>query len=236
MTNEATKMPLSQTPLHDALKAKSRQRRHALAELGKPTPHLHRNDLLPQLTLIECALADLVLPTRNVRKIEAAHAREVATAISSFGFCNPILIDEKNTVLDGVVRVEAAKLLGLSEIPCIRAGHLTSAERRLLRMALNRLNEKGAWNLDELKLELEELILEDAPIEIVGFSMPEIDQIIIGDDVGTVETGPLAPEPEESLLCGLAIFSPWGNTVSFAAILPTRLLSQPLCLITTRRG
>jgi ParB-like chromosome segregation protein Spo0J len=49
-----------------------------------------------------------------VRKIEAAHLREVAASISSLGFCDPVLIDERNTVLDGVVRVEAAKLLGLA--------------------------------------------------------------------------------------------------------------------------
>ena len=95
-----------------------------------------------------------------------------------------------------VVRVEAAKLLGLPHIPCIHADHLTAAERRLVRVALNRLSEKGSWNLDTLKLELKELILEDAPIEITGFSMPEIDQIIIGEKAAALETGPLAPEPD----------------------------------------
>jgi hypothetical protein len=43
---------------------------------------------------------------------------------------------------------------------------------------------------------LKELILEDAPIEITGFSMPEIDHIIIGEKPAAVETGPLAPEAD----------------------------------------
>src|SRR5262249_32572358 len=115
---------------------------------------------------------------------------------SNLGFCDPVLIDEQNTVLDGVVRVEAAKHLGLSHIPCIRADHLTASERRLLRIALNRLSKKGSWDLDELKIELEELVLEGAPIEITGFSMPEIDRIIIGDEPAAVEVGPLAPKPD----------------------------------------
>src|SRR5262249_29717056 len=68
--------------------------------------------------------------------------------------------------------------------------------RRLVRVALNRLSEKGSWNLDALKFELKELILEDAPIEITGFSMPEIDRIIIGEKPATIETGPLAPDPD----------------------------------------
>jgi hypothetical protein len=181
-----------------ALKAKSRHRRKELAALATAShaPRLVRNDLVPKLALIECAPADLVVPARNVRKIEAPHLREVASAISSLGFCDPVLIDERNTVLDGVVRVEAAKLLGLAYIPCIRADHLTASERRLVRMALNRLSEKGSWNLDELKLELEELSLEDAAIEITGFSMSEIDQIVLGKEPAAVEKGPLAPEPD----------------------------------------
>src|SRR5262249_10410462 len=58
------------------------------------------------------------------------------------------------------------------------------------------LGEKGSWNFDELKIELEELVLEDVPIEITGFSMPEIDQISIGNEPTAIEIGPLAPEPD----------------------------------------
>jgi hypothetical protein len=151
---------------------------------------------VPKLELVERALADLVLPARKLRKIEAAHVREVATAISSFGFCDPALIDEQDRVLNGVVRVEAAKLLGLTHIPCIRANHLNASERRLVRIALNRLGEKGSWDFDELKVELEELILDDLPIEITGFSMTEVDQIVIEEEPAAVEAGPLAPEPD----------------------------------------
>jgi hypothetical protein len=196
MSQNPSNTALSEKPLQRA-KAKSRYRCEELAALATApsTPRLIRNDLVPKLALIECAPADLVISARNVRKVKPAHLREVAAAISSLGFCDPVLIDERNTVLDGVARVEAAKLLGLPHIPCIRADHLTGAERRLVRVALNRLSEKGSWNLDTLKLELKELILEDAPIEITGFSIPEIDRIIIGEKPAAVEAGPLAPEP-----------------------------------------
>jgi DNA methylase/ParB-like nuclease family protein len=190
--------PLSERPLRHALKTKSRHRREELAPFARtsPAPRLIRNDLVPKLTLIECVPADLVVPARNVRKIKPAHLSEVATAISSLGFCDPVLIDERNAVLDGVVRVEAAKLLGIPHIPCIRADYPTVSERRLLRIALNRLSEKGSWDFDELKIELEELVLEETPIEITGFSMPEIDRIIIGDEPTALEPGPMAPEPD----------------------------------------
>ena len=51
-------------------------------------------------------------------------------------------------------------------------------------------------DLDELKIEFEELILADAPIEISGFTLDEIDQIVLGEADDAVERGPLAPEPD----------------------------------------
>ena len=59
-------------------------------------------------------------------------------------------------------------------------------------MAVNRLGEKGRWNLDELKPEFEELILDEAPIEISGLAFDEIDQITLGEEAPANETGPLA--------------------------------------------
>jgi hypothetical protein len=182
--------------IHEGLKAQSRRRRGSLKSMAQvsTSPHPARNDLVPKLELVERAPGSLVIPARNVRKIEPAHVREVATAITTLGFCDPVLIDERNGVLDGAVRVEAAKSIGLPLIPCIIANHLSASERKLLRIALNRLQEKGGWDLDELKLELDELILEEAPIEVTGFSLTEIDQIVLDEGPAPVEVGPLAPK------------------------------------------
>jgi DNA modification methylase len=51
------------------------------------------------------------------------------------------------------------------------------------------------WDLDALKIEFEELILLDAPIEITGFSPAEIDHVILGDAAEGLEQGPLEPDP-----------------------------------------
>jgi len=45
------------------------------------------------------------------------------------------------------------------------------------------------WDLDALKIEFEELILLDAPIEITGFSLAEMDHVVLGDAEG-LELGP----------------------------------------------
>jgi hypothetical protein len=51
--------------------------------------------------------------------------------------------------------------------------HLSLGERRVLRLAANRLAEKGQWDLEALKIEFEELIVLNAPVEITGFSRPK---------------------------------------------------------------
>jgi hypothetical protein len=106
--NQNNKSVSEPPSLHGALKARSRQRRGELAALVTSSPALSptRNDPVPKLTLIECALVDLGASARNVRKIKATHLSEVASAISRLGFCDPVLIDERNSVLDGLVRVE----------------------------------------------------------------------------------------------------------------------------------
>ena len=180
----------------DQLKGKSRQRRERLARLAgtAAAPHPMRNDALPPLELVHVAPKDLRTLARKLRKIDPAHVREVASSVSALGFCDPVLVGKNNLVLDGEIRLEAANLLGLSTVPCVRVDHLTDEEQRTLRLAINRLGEKGQWNLDELKIEFEELVLADAPIEISGFSLDEIDHIRLDDGAGTTEAGPLEPQ------------------------------------------
>lgn len=187
-----------QSPLIEQLKTKNRSRRESLTRIAKPgaAPRKVHNDVLPTLGLVRIPIDGLNFAPRKVRKKDPAHVREVAATISELGFCNPILIGKDNLVLDGETRVDAARLIGLASVPAIRIDHLSSTEQRLLRLAINRLGEKGQWDLDELKIEFEELVLEDAPIEITGFSLPEIDQILLDDEAPAVEQGPLTPQPD----------------------------------------
>jgi DNA modification methylase len=180
--------------LGQKLKVKSCRRRQDFARMSAPSLARTRNDPLPALDLVYMPLDDLRMPSRAVRKLEPGHVREIADAIRTLGFCSPVLIGTGNAVIDGAVRVEAARQLGLDRVPCVRIEHLNDAEQRVLRLAANRLGEKGEWNLDELKIEFEELILTDAPIEIAGFALDEIDHIVLGEVGDAVEEGPLAPE------------------------------------------
>ena len=179
--------------LHAGLVGRDQDRRAEMRRLSTVRSAPRRNDLLPNLVLERRDPNGLVLPRQNVRRSEASHVREVANAIETFGFTTPVVVNADGSVVDGVTRVQAAKLLGLPHVPCVVVAHLTPIELRALRLTLNRLGEKGGWDLGVLKLEMEQLIVEDIELEVTGFSITEVDQILIGDPE-PVEEGVLAPE------------------------------------------
>ena len=151
--------------------------------------------MLPRLELSNVRLEELRPSARKLRKLDPAHVREVASSISQLGFCDPLLIGRGNELINGEARYEGAKQSGLDRVPCVRVEHLSPDEQRVLRLAVNRLAEKGQWDSDALKIEFEELILSDAPIQITGFSPAEIDHIILGGAAEGLEQGPLEPDP-----------------------------------------
>jgi DNA modification methylase len=188
--------PIARATLSDQLRRKSRNRRETQERLAlASTAQRRRNDILPRLELSYLPLNQLRPSARKLRKLHPAHVREVASSISLLGFCDPLLVGRGDELIDGEVRYEAAEQLGLDRVPCVRVDHLSPNEQRLLRLAANRLAEKGEWDLDALKIEFKELILLDAPIEIPGFSPAEIDHVILGDAPEGLEQGPLEPDP-----------------------------------------
>ena len=186
---------LNKSRLTSGLRQKSIEQRAKLsssyaAATARPSP---RNDILPALVVVELPLADLNVPERRLRRGDAGQIQAVANAIAAFGFCQPVLIGKDNSVVDGATRIDAAKLLGLDRVPCLRVDHLNETEQRLLRLAVNRLGEKAQWDLGELKIEFEELVLLNAPITLSGFEISEIDQITLGSDDDILEQGNLEP-------------------------------------------
>jgi hypothetical protein len=203
------------------LRRKSRLRRDQQERLAKVSAaRSRRNDILPRLQLSYIPIADLRPSARKLRKLEPAHIREVASSISALGFCVPLLVGRDNEIIHGEVSYEAAKQLGLDRLPCVRIGHLSPEEQRVLRLAVNRLAEKGEWDLDALKIEFDELIVTDAPIEITGFSPAEIDHLILSDAAEGWSRGRSSPIPQLRSP-GLAVSSNSVRIASSAATRPT---------------
>ena len=114
----------------------------------------------------------------NARRHSKKQLRKIAASIQAFGFVVPVLVDANETLIAGHGRVQAAELLGLSEVPVIRLSHLNEAQVRALRIADNRLTELGEWDETKLAIELQFLVEIDFDVELTGFDAPEIDMTI----------------------------------------------------------
>lgn len=67
--------------------------------------------------------------------------QHISNSIKEFGFNDPIgIAGTDNIVLEGNGRIEAAKLLGIKMLPCIRLDHLTKEEQEAYVIAHNALN------------------------------------------------------------------------------------------------
>lgn len=115
---------------------------------------------------------------RNARTHSKRQIEQIARSIERFGFTNPVLVGDDLTIIAGHGRVEAAKLLGIDEVPIIKLSHLNEAERRAYIVADNRLAEKAGWDKEILAIELQGLIDLDFDVEIIGFETTEIDLIL----------------------------------------------------------
>lgn len=118
---------------------------------------------------------------RNARVHSRAQVRQIAASISAFGFGAPVLVDETLTLIAGHGRLKAAEQLGLKEIPAIELRGLTSAQRRALALADNKVADNAGWDRERLAIELPELsdllVQEGLDISITGFGPAEIDQL-----------------------------------------------------------
>ena len=94
---------------------------------------------MSELQIEYLPLGSLTAYKRNARTHSKKQLRQIADSIESFGFTNPILLDNANMILAGHGRVAAAKLLGLSEVPCVRLDDLTAEQKRAYVIADNKL-------------------------------------------------------------------------------------------------
>jgi DNA modification methylase len=133
-----------------------------------------------ELIIEYLSLGELRPQPRNARTHTKKQIRQIADSIRTFGFTNAILIDDEKTILAGHGRIEAAKSLGMTKIPCVRLSDMTAAQKRAYVLADNKLALSAGWDEELLTIELQELTAchLDFDIEITGFSTAEIDGLV----------------------------------------------------------
>ena len=137
---------------------------------------------------IEYLPIDKLTPySRNARKHQSEDVGAIVNSIKEFQFIDPIGVwGEKNIIVEGHGRLEAAKWLNMSEVPVIRLDHLTDEQRRAYGLAHNKTAELSEWN-DFLDVELGDIL--DIDMSDFGFDLGE-------DDAGETEIEEdEAPEP-----------------------------------------
>lgn len=129
---------------------------------------------------------------KNPRKNEEA-IPYVMESIKQFGFKNPVILDKDNVIVAGHTRIESAKRLGITEIPCIYADDLTDEQIKAFRLADNKVAEIAEWDIDLLDTELDDILNID--MSDFGFDLDledEEEQEIIEDEVPDVPEEPKA--------------------------------------------
>jgi ParB-like chromosome segregation protein Spo0J len=132
---------------------------------------------------IETLPIDRLIPyARNSRTHSDGQVAQIAASIKEFGFTNPVLIDGEGGIIAGHGRVMGARALGLADVPCIRLGHLSDAQRRAYVIADNKLALNAGWDDAMLGLELRELMDMGFDVGLTGFDLPEIDELLADID------------------------------------------------------
>ena len=136
---------------------------------------------------------DLIPYVNNSRTHSDEQVTQVAASIKEFGFTNPILIDENNGIIAGHGRLMAAKKLKLEQVPTITLEGLTDAQRKAYVIADNKLALNAEWDFDLLKVEIESLQEDDFKLDLLGFDIDELSEILGFDDIAEEDE----EEPEQ---------------------------------------
>ena len=130
--------------------------------------------------VVFCLTNALKTAPNNARIHKPRQINMLAKSIKSLGFNVPVLADAQQNIVAGHARVEAAKKLGMEQVPVIYLNHLSPEQIKAFAIADNRLSELSSWNDDLLAIQLKELSVVDLnfDLEATGFTIGEIDLLV----------------------------------------------------------
>jgi DNA modification methylase len=147
----------------------------------------------PKLQIQLWPIDRFVSYARNLRKNDAAVDRMCAS-IREFGFKVPCLVRNDGEVVDGELRLKAARKLGLTAVPVILCDEWTPTQVKAFRLLVNRSAAWAGWDEELLALEFQELNEADVDLSLTGFDPPEIDDLLLPDDDEKADAAPPLPD------------------------------------------
>lgn len=151
---------------------------------------------IPYQALEIIAVSALIPYARNSRTHSETQVGQIAASIREFGFTNPVLIADDNTVIAGRGRLLAAQKLGLADVPCLRLSGMTDAQRRAYVIADNKLALNAGWDDELLALELGDLRDGGFDLGLIGFTDDELAGLLIEETEGLTDEDSVPPAPE----------------------------------------
>lgn len=124
-------------------------------------------------------VSELKAYAKNAKMHPDEQVQKIASSIEQFGFRQPIVIDKNNVIVMGHGRLLAAKKLGMTEVPCVRADDLTDEQIKALRL----IDNKVAKSKTDNSLLAEELSsIFEIDMEQFGFDMDMVVEFNLEDD------------------------------------------------------
>jgi len=127
-------------------------------------------------------LARLRANPHNSKVHTEAQIEEIVASIRQWGWTQSILIDEDGMILAGHARVDAAKRLGLAEVPCVVAKGWTEVQKRAYLIADNRLGESAKWDDAMLRQEVQAIVENGFDLGLTGLSDGDLKRLNGGGD------------------------------------------------------
>ena len=148
------------------------------------------------MKITEKLVSELIPYANNSRTHSDEQVAQIAASIKEFGWTNPILIDEKNSIIAGHGRLMAARKIGLSKVPCIEIKNLTPAQVKAYIIADNKLALNAGWDFTLLNIEFEQLEEMGFDLSLTGFSTEEIEDfkpVVLNEGLTDEDEAPPVP-------------------------------------------
>ena len=142
-------------------------------------------------------VADLVPFARNSRTHSDEQVAQIAASIKEFGFTNPILTDGENGIIAGHGRLQAARKLGLAEVPTIPLHGLTDAQKRAYVIADNKLALNAGWDAELLESEIRGLDDDGFDLSLLGFNENELAALLAEKTEGLTDPDDVPEVPAD---------------------------------------
>lgn len=122
---------------------------------------------------------DKIVPyVRNSKKHPQEQISQIRASFREFGVLSPCLVDEKYNLLCGHGRLEAARQEELTEINCVIVEGLSEAQKKAFIITDNKIGENAPWDTELLSLELSDLQGADFDLDLLGFDVAELDNLL----------------------------------------------------------